>query len=125
MSEQYEIKLITAEVTKLSLQPNDVLAVKITSDEIEPGHLRSLNDQLKILFPNNKIMLYMVPPDSDLDMTVISAPNLGTNAPSLGTCAEPMSYCNDCACGKKERILSSSEYDIAGSVEDIINETKE
>jgi len=104
------IKFQEAEVTKLNLQPGDVLAVKVYADDITPEHLKALKAQLQALFPGNKIMLFAMPIGSKIEMDVLDtrpanplAVPAGVPAVNL-SCAEPTSYCNDCACGKKERI---------------------
>ena len=94
-----DLKITEVEVTRVNLQPGDLLAVKIYADDIDESHLKALKGQLKTLFPDNKIMLFALPKGSKIEMDV-----LDTSMPKATSCAEPTSYCNDCSCGKKERI---------------------
>lgn len=91
------------EVTKLNLQPGDVLAVKVFADDINAHDLAGLRTQLQTLFKNNKIMLFALPSNGRIEMDVLDT-KLPRSTEPASPCAEPMSYCNDCGCGKKERI---------------------
>lgn len=84
-----------AELVRLSLNPGDVLGVKITSNDIDENSLSVLKQQLEHLFPNNKIMLFCMPPNSDISFTAIQ----GTQKTGCGPKA-----CADCSCGKKEAL---------------------
>lgn len=92
------------EVTKLNLQPGDILAVKVFADDINAHDLAGLRTQLQTLFKNNKIMLFALPSNGRIEMDVLDTRLPGPVEPQASPCAEPMSYCNDCGCGKKERI---------------------
>ena len=96
-----DLKITEVEATRLSLQPGEVLVVKIYADDINEIHLKALKAQLKTLYPDNKIMLFALPIGCKIEMDV-----LDTQAPAAvaSDCSQPNSYCNDCACGKKERI---------------------
>lgn len=78
------------ELTKISLNPGEVLAVKIISDEIEEQDLGSLKEQLKKLFPSNKAMLFLLPTGSDITFTAMES--------VTDTCGPKT--CADCNCGK-------------------------
>lgn len=111
-----------AELTRIKLEPGEVLAVKLYGDDYDEANVHALQNQLKTLFPNNKIMVFMLPNGSDLQIEAIKgsmelAPEekelikqnkelvdaLNTPAP-VANCSLPASYCGDCGCGKKERI---------------------
>ena len=105
------IKFQEAEVTKLNVQPGEILMVTVYADDITPEHLRVLKVQLQALFPSNKIMLFAMPIGSKIEMDVLDTRPVnplavppGVPVVNLSSCAEPTSYCNDCACGKKERL---------------------
>jgi hypothetical protein len=110
MATENDLAIKEVEVTRVNLQPGDLLMVKIYADDITPEHLTALKAQLKTLYPNNKIMLFALPIGSKIEMDVIDTrlPNPLAIPPGVTpvnlSCAEPTSYCNDCACGKKERI---------------------
>lgn len=102
-----ELKINEIEVTKLNLQPGQILIVKIYADDTSQSDLGHLKHQLKQLFPNNKIMLFALPSGGKIEMDILDTgpivqPAFADPAPS--PCAEPTAYCNDCGCGKKERI---------------------
>lgn len=105
-----ELSLKEVEVTRLNLQPGEVLVAKIYADDIDEAHLRALKTQLKVLFPNNRIMLFALPIGSKIEMDVLDTRPTSPLAvpPEVKavdlSCAEPTAYCNSCACGKKERI---------------------
>lgn len=103
-----EFKINEIEVTKLDLQPGQILAVKVFADDVSQKDIAQLKAQIQAFFPNNRIMLFAMPVDGRIEMDVIDSRPLNTIVAQppvvdLG-CAAPTSYCNDCACGKKERI---------------------
>jgi len=61
-----------AELTRLELKPGEVLAVKLYGDDYEDSDINGLQESLKNLFPNNKIMMFVLPTGKDLQMEVIS-----------------------------------------------------
>lgn len=98
-----EVKL-----TKIKLEPGEVLSVRVFSDDLSEMSLAMLKRQLTSLFPSNRIMLFGMSRNDRMEIEVLAA----TAAPheevsDSGSCAAPTSYCNDCGCGKKERIESS------------------
>lgn len=104
-----DLKIKEVEVTRVNLQPGDLLAVKIYADDIDSNHLKALKAQLKALFPDNKIMLFALPIGSKIEMDVIDTRPVNPLAipagvTPVGLCAEPTAYCNNCSCGKKEAI---------------------
>lgn len=100
-----ETKVKEIEISKVKLEPGQILVVKVYSDDTSQYDLASLKNQLKIYFPFNKIMLFALPIDGRIEMDVLET----ARSPliSSSSCAEPTSYCNDCSCGKKERIEGS------------------
>jgi hypothetical protein len=78
------------ELQKISLKPGDVLAVKLVGDDFDIDTMESLRDSLKQVFTNNKVMVFQMPKDSDIQFTAIES-------------APAQNYCSDCSCGKKER----------------------
>jgi hypothetical protein len=91
-----EVKL-----TRIKLEPGEVLAVRIYSNSVDADSLAMLRYQLTSVFPSNKILLFAMPQNDNMTLDVIS-----TAAEEIveNSCAAPTSYCNDCRCGKKERI---------------------
>jgi hypothetical protein len=108
--ENDELAIKEVELTRVNLQPGDVLMVKIYADDITPEHLKGLKAQLKVLFPDNKIILLALPIGSKIEMDVLDMRPVNPLAIPAGvtpvdlSCAEPTAYCNSCGCGKKERI---------------------
>lgn len=116
-----DITFTIAEISKLNLQPGDTLSVKIISDEIDENDSESLREKFKSLFPNNKIFCLTVPRGSDIQLEVITADTEPVPAAPAKDCSVPTNYCNDCACGKKERILAESEYNSVDEVQETID----
>lgn len=104
-----EVTLALAEVIKISPLPGDTLFFKFKGAEFYNDDVNDMGSQLRKLFPYNKVVVMALPPDHDVELTTISETDtvIGTSTePGKATsaCAEPASYCNDCGCGKKERI---------------------
>ena len=91
-----EVKL-----TRIKLEPGEILSVRIYSNSVDEMQLAMLKRQLTSLFPDNRIMLFSMPSGDNMEIEAITPAE-----PEVGSCAEPTSYCNDCHCGKKERIES-------------------
>jgi len=99
-----ELKIKELEITKISLLPGQILAVKIFSDDVSQADLGMLRAQMKSLFPNNKIMLFALPTGGKIEMDILDTNPPKVTASSCGP--EPTSYCNNCSCGKKEAFES-------------------
>lgn len=97
-----EIVRVT-EVSKLSLNQDDTLVIRIYSDQVDEGDLMVMRSQLKQLFPYNKVVVLAVGADQKIEIDVITQPQPVQLA---SPCASPVSYCNDCSCGKKAMIES-------------------
>jgi hypothetical protein len=65
-----EVNLV--EIAKLNLGPEDVLSVKVQSDEITIEHVSDLKNRLQAFFPNNKIMMMVIPTNSSVELQVIT-----------------------------------------------------
>lgn len=98
-----EIKFNEVEISKINLKPGDVLSVKLCGEEFDEDHLQDLNNAMQQRFPDNKIMIFLLPPEHDIKMEIIAA--------ETKDCSQPTSYCNDCSCGKKEMFESSEEVE--------------
>jgi hypothetical protein len=92
-----EVKL-----TRIKLEPGEVLAVRIYSDSVDSMNLAMLKRQLTSLFPDNRIMLFALPSGDRMEIEVMAP----TESEEASSCALPTSYCDDCHCGKKERVES-------------------
>jgi hypothetical protein len=66
-----ELTFKFAELNKINLGPNDVLSVKLTGDNIDYPTMKSLKSMLDGVFPNNKVMIFALPPESDILFEVI------------------------------------------------------
>lgn len=96
-----ELTFTIAEISKLNLQPGDILSVKMVGEEFDENAMKSLKAQFSAIFPNNRVSIMVLPPNHDVQMTVIKA---AIEPVEASDCAKPTSYCDSCACGKKERI---------------------
>lgn len=77
------------ELQKISLKPDDILAVKLIGDDFDVDTMNSLRDSLTQVI-KNKVMIFTMPRDSDIKFLAIES-------------APAQNYCSDCSCGKKER----------------------
>ncbi len=99
MEKKIEVQLVEATVEKLNLVPfTDTLVVKVISDTVTEEAMGALGEQLRQRFPNNKVIVFSLPVGEDIKLTKID------NSVYTPNCAEQTSYCNNCSCGKKERI---------------------
>lgn len=80
------------EVAKLDLKPGQVLAITVKCDDLDEYALDCLKASLTKIFPNNKIALFGLRPGDGMEFSVISQ-------------EEAVSYCSDCSCGKKEKLM--------------------
>lgn len=60
------------ELTRINLMPGEVLSVKLYGDDYEDMDLAGLQKSLESMFPNNKVMMFVLPAGKDLQMEVIS-----------------------------------------------------
>ena len=119
MDDQLKTSFVEAELTKLSLAPGEVLAVRITvedPDYISSDSLRDLNDQFKKVFPDNKVMIFCLIDGTEMDFTAIQPP------PPLPVEACGPQACADCNCGKKERLLFASEEGSLTKLKEFFNQ---
>jgi hypothetical protein len=93
MNDENKISFTEAELTRISLNPGEVLCVKIISDDVPDRNIQELHEKLKELFPNNKAMIFMMPVGSDISLTTIQNPSEVDCGPKT---------CYNCNCGKKE-----------------------
>lgn len=97
-----KVSVIIAEVTKISLEPGDVLSVSVKTEEYYKPFMDLLTKGLREAFPNNQVFVVSMPPDNAIEFTAIK-PQKKVD------CSDEMSYCTDCSCGKKETIEGSKE----------------
>lgn len=98
-----KVKFTEVEINRINLKPGDVLSVKLVGELFDADAMNSLQAALTNRFPDNKILVLLLPENHDVQMEVI------VTKPEAKDCSQPMSYCNDCSCGKKEMIESISE----------------
>lgn len=79
-----------AELQVIKLAPGDVLSVKLVGDNFDQETMESLQDHLKQVFKDNRIMVFTMPNNSDIVFEAIKP------------VAPAPSYCDNCNCGKKE-----------------------
>lgn len=80
------------ELQRIKLEPGEVLSVKVTADDLDDEALSMLRAQLTQLFPINQVMVFAMPPGSDIQFQAIQGAKEG---------CEPR-FCVDCNCGKAE-----------------------
>lgn len=91
-----QIGFDVAELTVINLKPGDVLSVKLVGDQFDEETTKSLQDHLKTVFPDNKIMVFTMPNGTDIVFEAIK--------PAPEASCSTASYCTDCNCGKKEQM---------------------
>jgi hypothetical protein len=97
-----QIVLTQAEFLKVNAQPGDVLFFKFKGDDYFNDDVQRLGDRLRKMFPKNKVIAMSLPKDHDVELTVLKEEV--TIPEEAKDCSQPTSYCNNCNCGKKERI---------------------
>ena len=100
------MKLDFAEITKINLNPGDVLVVKLQGDHYTEDDIHSLKASFDVVFPHNKVFVTTLPQGFDMKFEVIAP------AKKPGLCPDPISYCFDCSCGKKEASETLNEEGI-------------
>lgn len=91
-----QIGFDVAELQVINLKQGDVLSVKLIG-EFDQETMESLQAHLAPIFPNNKVMVFTMPMGSDIVFEAIK------QSPE-SDCSDPISYCSDCNCGKKEQV---------------------
>lgn len=91
------------EVQRLNLQPGDVLAVTVKNDDLRQESVDGLRKQLELVFPNNKVFVFAMGTNDDVQLAIVSQTEL-----PVASCG-PVGYCNDCTCGKKEQATGGSD----------------
>jgi hypothetical protein len=88
-----EITFKDVELTRLTLQPGQILMVKIYMDDLSQSAVAMLKTQLQSCFPDNRIMLFALPEGGRMEMDVLdtSLPDMSLKTP----------VCSNCSCGKK------------------------
>lgn len=97
MSDETIVKQI--EVMRITLEPGDVLISTIKSEYLDQESMVSLGEQLRQMFPNNKVVVMGCEPEGDIKFVVAKDANVSN---TVGCGATPASFCSDCSCGKKE-----------------------
>lgn len=95
------LQLNQVEVTKLNLQPGEVLVVTIKHDEVDSDSIRDLKEMFESVFPNNQTLILAVGKDDDIKLTSVKSIDTVRSSCSTGN------YCDDCNCGKKEDFLNN------------------
>ena len=94
---QYKIGFDVAELQVINLKQGDVLSIKLIGDDFDGSSAESLRKHLKNVFPNNKVMVFLMPSGSDLQIQAIRLEdqNLESEPNDCGNC-------DGCNCNKGE-----------------------
>jgi len=106
--ELMELKFNEVEVQKLNMQKDEVLIVKIRSDELTASAMDALRNGFKSLLPNNKVVVLGVDTDGSIDLTVAKGSEYPVEEAPKVDCST-VNYCDSCSCGKKEAFESKGE----------------
>lgn len=71
-----ELILKEVEVTKVNLQPRDVLMVTVKSNEVTEEAVKILKQNLTDLFPDNKIVVFAMGTQDSVEFTIASEPEV-------------------------------------------------
>lgn len=93
--QKIELTFKEVELTKLSLNKGDLLAVTIRSDDMDGATIEALKSGLAQTFPGVKVMIFGIGLNDDIRFAAISE-NKEVNSCATGQ------FCVDCNCGKKE-----------------------
>lgn len=91
--EEIKVSFVEAELTKISLDPGDMLSVKIIDRDMDQDSLMGFQNGLQALFPNNRVLVFVFPPESSISFTKIKSDQ------SVGCGPQT---CVDCNCGKAQ-----------------------
>lgn len=94
-AQKIEITIKDVELVKLNLNPGEILAMIVKSDDMDGQTIGALKSQLSKVFPDNKVLIFGIGLGDSLSFGVISENK------ELSSCATS-SYCVDC--GKKEKV---------------------
>ncbi len=79
-----EIKLNEVEVTKLNLQPGEVLFVKVKSDRVSPEALEQFGREIRELFPYNQVAVFGMDLEENIELTTVKDSSTVEQALSKG-----------------------------------------
>ena len=58
-------------VSVMNLTPGDTIIVKLKGDDFSEADMHSLQSAMKNRFPDNRIVMFYIPGNSDIDLSVI------------------------------------------------------
>lgn len=93
-----ELSLKEVEVSKINLQPGEVLVVTVKAEDMDESSMDYLAQGFRKYFPNNKIAVLALGENDEIKFQTVKG------APDLSCAASPVGYCSDCSCGKREQI---------------------
>lgn len=100
MKNNEKITLKEIEFQKIKLEPGDTLLLKFKGEEFLNDYnlIKNFKNAFKTVFPYNKITIITLPDNHDVELTSVK------NNDNMTTSCSSASYCNNCNCGKKERL---------------------
>jgi hypothetical protein len=69
-----EIKIDEVQVTRLNLEPDEVLVVKVKSDRLNQANMEMLADQFRALLPDNNVVVLGMNLSEDIQLTTMGKP---------------------------------------------------
>lgn len=113
MSQNEDTKLVEVEVRineldflRLNPAPGEVLLFVLKSEEADQNTLNGFGAGLRSIFPNNKVAVIGLGVDDKVELTTVKASDI---LPEVKDCSQPTSYCDNCSCGKKERVENDNK----------------
>ncbi len=104
-----EVEVILEEVQYMKVSPKEgeTLMFMLRSDDLNSNLINILGDNLRKVFPNNKVVVFGLGKDDSMGLISIMSSAVPVLEPVKKVdCSEPMSYCDNCSCGKKETLES-------------------
>lgn len=95
-----DVKFAFAELTRLNLEPGEVLIIKIKSKEFYEESFSYFQREFQKAFPKNKVSVIYIGESEEITFQTIK---------SMSKCdEESIGYCNNCNCGKREMALTEN-----------------
>lgn len=101
-TEGFQVGFDVVEVQRLNLQAGDVLMVTVKNDDLNQASVDALRRQLELVFQNNKVFVFAMGTNDDVQLSVVS------QSENPVASSSPVGYCSDCTCGKKEQAIGDS-----------------
>ena len=94
-----ELQLNQIDVTKINLQPGEILVVTIKNDDVDSNAIKALKELFNDILPSNQTVILAVGKNDDIEFTSVKSIDMIKSSCDTGN------FCQDCNCGKKEEFF--------------------